>query len=214
MAALTEAAIYRSIEALKERDAILAGEVIEADKAIDELELTVEEKAVDLLALRQPMAKDLRFITTAMKVNSELERIADLAVDICQRAVEIADRPLLKELIDIPRLSEVARTMVKKAIDSFVNRDGRMAKEVILSDDEADRLRNKIQKELIEDFLMKDSSFAPRAIPLILVARHLERICDHATYIAEDVIFMVDAEVVKHHLERLKNGMTQEGYPS
>jgi phosphate transport system protein len=204
MAALTEEAIYRSIESLRNRDSGLAHDVIDQDHVIDELELVIEERAIYLLALRQPMAVDLRFITTAMKINSEIERIADLAVDICQRSLEIADKPHLKPLVDIPRLSEVSRRMVRAAIDSFVDKDEELAKKVIFSDSEADDLRNRIQDEIVKDFLSKDSSTAPRAIPLLLVARHLERICDHATYIAQDVIYMVRAEVVRHHLEKLK----------
>ena len=210
MAALTEEAIFRSIEALKNGDAAMAQRVIDHDCAIDEIELVVEERAIDLLALRQPLAIDLRFITTAMKVNGEIERIADLAVDICQRALEISGKPLLKPLVDIPRLSEVARKMVKDAIDSFVNRDEELAKKVIFSDTEADALRNKIQDEIVRDFLSKDSSTAPRAVPLLLVARHLERICDHATYIAQDVIYMVKAEVVRHHLEKLRDDIQEK----
>ncbi|MBU4186497.1 MAG: phosphate signaling complex protein PhoU [Candidatus Omnitrophica bacterium] len=205
MATMTEEAIYRSIEALKERDKKLAQEVIERDKDIDRLELSIEEKAIDLLALRQPMAIDLRFITTGMKINAELERIADLAVNISQRVMDIADQPLIKPLEDIPQLSSIARRMVKDAIDAFVNRDENLAKKVILSDPETDRLRDLIYSELINDYLVKDGRCAPRAVPLILVARHLERICDHATYIAEDVIYMVQAKFVKHHPEKLKN---------
>lgn len=204
MAALTEEAIYKSIEALKSGDRALAQKIIDADTIIDELELVIEERAIALLALRQPLAVDLRFITTAMKVNAEIERIADLAVDICQRALEISGEPLLKPLVDIPQLSEVARKMVKGAIDSFVNRDEELAKKVIFSDSEADELRDKIQDELMKDFLLRDSATAPRAVPLLLVARHLERICDHASYIAQDVIYMVKAEVVRHHPEKLK----------
>ncbi len=205
MATLTEEAIYKSIEALKNQDKKLAQTVINKDCKIDELELVIEERAVNLLALRQPMARDLRFITTGMKINAELERIADLAVNIAQRVFELADKPLLKPLIDIPKLSAVARKMVKDAIDAFVNRDQNLAKKVILSDPEADNLRNLVQQELINDYMVKDSTTVPRAVPLLLVARHLERICDHATNIAEDVIYMVRAKVVKHHLEKLKN---------
>lgn len=204
MASLTEEAIYNSIEALKNRDKKKAELVIKRDSKIDEMELTIEESAIDLLALRQPMAVDLRFITTGMKINAELERIADLAVNISQRVLEIADQPLLKPLIDIPKLSELARKMVKNAIDAFVNHDEGLAKKVIFSDTEVDNLKNLIQKELINDYMAKDGKTAPRAVPLLLVARHLERICDHATNIAEDVIYMVQAKVVKHHPEKLK----------
>jgi phosphate transport system protein len=203
MATMTENAIARSVEALEKRDTDLAGKVVEEDSIIDEKELEIEEKAIDLLALRQPMAKDLRFITTGMKVNAELERIADLAVNICQRLFSIADQPHLKPLVDIPQLARVARKMVRQTIDAFVNRDEELAKQVILMDPEADRIRNSVQKELMQDYMLKDPSSATRAVPLLLVARHLERICDHATYIAEDVIYMINAKVVKHHREEL-----------
>ena len=205
MAILSEEAIYKSVEALKNGDKNLALKVIEDDKKIDELELLIEEAAINLLALRQPMARDLRFVTTGMKINAELERIADLAVNISQNALELADEPLLKPLIDIPKLTVIARQMVKKSIDAFIERDEKLAQEVILNDPEANKLRDLIQKELTEDYMVKDGTTAPRAIPLLLVARHLERICDHATNIAEDVIYMVRAKVVKHHFEELEN---------
>ena len=205
MAALAEEAIFKSIEALKNRDKELAQTVIQEDKKVDELELTVEETAIDLLALKQPLARDLRFITTGMKINAELERIADLAVNIAQRVLELSDKPILKPLIDIPKLTDISRKMVKNVIDAFVNSDENLAKEVILFDSKADNLRNLIQEELINDYMSKDASTATRAVPLLLIARHLERICDHATNIAEDVIYMVQAKVVKHHPEKLKN---------
>src|SRR3990167_1119009 len=205
MGAFAEEAIYKSVEALKTRDKALAKSVIDNDVNVDSLELAVDEKCIDLIARYQPMAKDLRFITTGMKINSELERIADIAVDIAQRTLEIADKPLLKPLVDIPKLAAVAQNMVKVAIDSFVKGDIVLAKKVLLSDPEADNLRNLIQKELIEDYILKDASTAPRAVQLLLIARFLERICDHTTNIAEDVIYMVQAEVVRHHPEKLKN---------
>lgn len=204
MAAMTEEAIHKSIESLKMRDKKIARAVIENDKKIDEMELKIEEEAIALLALRQPLAIDLRFITTGMKMNTELERIADLAVNICQRVLCLADQPFVKPLIDIPKLAGIAQKMVKGAIDAFVRHDEELAKEVILSDHEANRLRNLIQDEL-SDLLVKDGTIAPRAIPLILIARHLERICDHAQNMAEDIIYMVRAKVVKHRIEKLVN---------
>jgi phosphate transport system protein len=203
MGAYAEEAIYLSIEALKNRDKEMAKKVIANDSNVDKLELTVDEKCIDLIARYQPMAKDLRFITTGMKINSELERIADIAVDISQRTLEIVDKPLLKPLVDIPKLAAVAQKMVKMAIDSFVKGDIELAKKVLLTDPEANQLRNTIHKELVEDYMVKDGSTAPRAVQLLLIARFLERICDHTTNIAEDVIYMVQAEVVKHHPERL-----------
>lgn len=204
MGALAEEAIYKSIEALKTCDKEMAISIIANDTNIDKLELAVDEKCIDLIARYQPMAKDLRIITTGMKINAELERIADIAVDIAQRMLEIVDKPLLKPLIDIPKLAAVAQNMVKMAIDSFVKGDIALARKVLLSDSQADQLRDLIQKELIEDYMIKDAATAPRAVQLLLIARFLERICDHTTNIAEDVIYMVQAEVVRHHPEKLQ----------
>jgi len=205
MAVLVKEAIYKSTTALEEQNKDLANSVIDSDGKIDELELVIEEHAINLLALFHPVAADLRFITTGMRINAELERIADLAVNIAQRVLDLCDKPLLKPLVDIPKLSVIAQAMVKGAIESFVTRDEERARQVIVSDTQSDELRNEIQRELINDFMVKDGSCAPRAVPLLLVARHLERICDHATYIAEDVIYMVQAKIVRHHPEMLKN---------
>lgn len=204
MGAYAEEAIYKSVEALKNRDRAMAQSVVDNDANVDRLELSVDERCIDLIARYQPMAKDLRFITTGMKLNAELERIADIAVDIAQRVLELVDKPLLKPLVDIPELTAVAQNMVKMAVDSFIKGDVELARKVILSDSSADKLRDSITRELTEDYIMKDPSTAPKAIQLLLIARFLERICDHTTNIAEDVIYMVQAEVVKHHPERLK----------
>jgi phosphate transport system protein len=203
LAVLAQEAIHKSVEALKNRDRAQAQEVINSDTKIDQLELDIDERCIDLIARHQPMAGDLRFITTGMRINSELERIADLAVDISQRVLELIDKPLLKPLIDIPKLSNIAQEMVRNAIEAFINKDMELAKKVLLSDTEADKLRNLVQSELIDDYMVKDASSAPRAVPLLLVARHLERICDHATNIAEDVIYMAEGKVVKHHPENI-----------
>jgi phosphate transport system protein len=200
---LAQEAIHKSIEALKDRDKKQAQEVLDSDRKIDSLELEIDEKCIDLIARYQPMAKDLRFLATGMKINAELERIADLAVDIAQRVLEIADKPLLKPLIDIPKMSAIAQNMVRDSIDAFIKKDVDIAKKVVLADKEADNLRNTIQDELVNDYMSKDASSATRAVPLLLVARHLERICDHATNIAEDVVYMVEAKVVRHHPEQL-----------
>lgn len=204
MGAMTEEAIHTSIEALKDRDEEMARRVIHDDADIDALELSVEEKCIDLIARYQPMARDLRFITTGMKLNGELERIADIAVDIAQRTLDLVDKPMLKPLVDIPRLTAIAQNMVRMSIDAFVQGDSALAKKVLLSDSDADDLRNSIQRELIEEYMLKDCSSAPRAVQLLLIARFLERVCDHATNIAEDVIYMVQAEIVRHHPEKLR----------
>ncbi len=203
MAVLAQEAIHESIEALKDRDKQKAKQVIDKDKKIDELELLIDEKCIDLIARYQPLASDLRFVTTGMKINSELERIADIAVDISERVLELVEMPLLKPLIDIPKLSTIAQNMVRNAIDAFIKKDVELAKKVVLSDSEADDLRDRVQEELINDYMAKDISSASRAVPLLLIARFLERICDHTTNIAEDVIYMVEAKVVRHHPEQL-----------
>lgn len=203
MGVFAQEAIHKSIEALKARDEKLAREVIDSDNKIDDLELAVDENCIDLIARYQPMAGDLRFITTGMKINAELERIADIAVDICQRVLELADKPLLKPLVDIPKLSAIAQNMVRDAIDAFIKKDVILANSVLLADSQADKLRNNISDELVNDYLAKDKSTATRAVPLLLIARYLERICDHTTNIAEDVVYMVEAKVVKHHRQEL-----------
>jgi phosphate transport system protein len=205
MGTLVETAIANSIESLKQLSRERAQEIIAEDRLIDEWELKIDEECLDLLALRQPMAVDLRFITMVMKISTDLERMADLAVDIAQRVLELADKPLLKPLIDIPKLASLSQAMIQDTLNAFIKKDVPLAKQVILRDQEADELRNLVQSELINDYILKDKTSIPRAIPLLLIARHLERICDHATNIAEDVIFMVQAKVVKHHPEKLKN---------
>jgi phosphate transport system protein len=201
--ALVQGAIFNSIEALQKLDKEDAGKIITDDKVIDDLEVKIVKTCVDLLALRQPMAIDLRFITMAMQINTDLERMGDLAVDICQRVLELVDKPLLKPLVDIPKLSVIAQEMTRDVISAFLNDDPELAKKVILRDNEADNLRNLVQTELINDYMLKNCSSIPRALPLLLVARHLERICDHATNIAEDIIYMLQAKMVKHHSEKL-----------
>jgi phosphate transport system protein len=203
MGLVVEKSIENSVEALKKLSREEANKVITEDKIVDEMELKIDEKCLDLLALRQPMAIDLRYITMAMKISTDLERIADLAVDIAQRVLELSDKPLLKPLVDIPKMTVLAQEMVKDALESFLRWDVESAKQVILNDSKADNLRNLVQSELINDYIAKDKSTTTRAIPLLLIARHLERICDHATNVAEDVIYMVEAKVVKHHPESL-----------
>ena len=203
MGVLAQEAISRSVDALKSRDRAAARKVIDSDGEMDRLELVIDDKCLELIALHQPMAGDLRFITTAIKLNAELERIGDLAVDVAQRALDLSDKPLLKELVDIPLLAEIAKRMTGEAIGSFVKSDTELAKKVVLSDPEADDLKRRVEKELIYDYIMKDGSTADRAVPLLLAARHLERICDHAVSMAEDIIYMVSAKVVRHHPEEL-----------
>jgi len=204
MSAEAENSIGLSIRALTDLSREKAVAINKDDDRIDAMELEIEEKCLNLIALYQPAAADLRFVVMSMKITTDLERIADLAVDIAERVLELADQPLLKTLIDIPKLATLAQNMVRDVINSFIKKDTDLARSVILRDNEADELRNLVQSELINDYMKKDATTVPRAIPLLLVARHLERICDHATNIAEDVIYMVKAEVVKHRPESLR----------
>ncbi|MCD5397349.1 phosphate signaling complex protein PhoU, partial [candidate division NPL-UPA2 bacterium] len=176
----------------------LAEKVIEQDPLIDILEIEVDEQCLKLLALRQPIAVDLRFIASAMKINSQLERIGDQAVNIAERALELVKEPLLKPLIDIPRMATLSQRMVKDSLDAFVNKDAALARSVCESDDEVDSLNDQIFRELLT-YMMQDASTINRAVHLILIGRHLERIADHATNIAEDVIYFVKGRTIKHH---------------
>ena len=199
MSALVEETISRSVKALVERRDDLAREVIKHEEEINMLEIEIDELCLRLLALHQPKAIDLRFITSVMKINSDLERIADQAVNIAERTEEIIKQPLLKPLIDIPRMAILAQKMVKDSIDSLVNKDETLARDVCKRDDEVDDLNDQIFRELLT-YMMQAPKTVTIAIELILVGRHLERIADHATNIAEDVIYFVRGETIKHHM--------------
>jgi phosphate transport system protein len=199
MGGLVEDQIRRVMTALVERDSDLAQEVIDRDAQVNAYDIEVDEKCVELLALHQPTAGDLRFITTAMKIVTDLERIGDQAVNIAQRAQELNREPQLKPYIDLPRMAEKAQRMVKESLDAFVARDTELARRVRTEDDEVDALKEQIFRELLT-FMMEDARTIPRAIRLILVSRFLERVADHATNIAEMVIYMVESKMVRHTL--------------
>ena len=200
MAGLAERAIRNGVEALMNRDTPLAEKTIAADKAINEMEILVDEECLKLLALHQPMAADLRFITSAMRINTELERIGDQAVNIAERAVSLNQEPQLKPYIDIPRMAEITQSMVKDVLDAFVNADADLARSVCERDDQVDSLNDQVFRELLT-YMIADSKTITRAVHLIIVSRCLERIADHATNIAEGVIFMAKALVIKHHAD-------------
>lgn len=203
MGRLTEEAIKNAVQALEDRNSSLAKQVIETDSKIDELELAIDEHCIDMIARYQPVASDLRFITIGMKINAELERIADIAGNVAERVTEIGDESLINPLIDIPKLSNIAQTMVRQAIESFVKKDASMAEKVVMKDKEANKLRDAIQSELMDNYMTKDCLTVRQGVPLLLIARHLERICDHIVNIAEDVIYMVNATVIRHHHEKI-----------
>src|SRR4030095_15973876 len=187
MGGLVEDQIRRVMRALLERDSDLAQEVIDRDGQVTAYDVEIDEKCVELLALHQPAAGDLRFITTAMKIVTDLERIGDQAVNIGQRVIELNREPQLKPYIDLPRMAERAQAMVKESLDAFVARDTELARRVRAEDDEVDALKEQIFRELLT-FMMEDTRSLPRAIRLILISRCMERVADHATNIAEMVI--------------------------
>ena len=200
MAGLVELAVHDSVLALMERDQERAQRVLVNEARINQMEIRIDELATRLLALNQPMARDLRFLTAALKINNDLERMGDLAVNIVERALSLMAQPPVKPLIDIPRMAQLAESMVRNSLDSFVKRDAELARSVLLSDDAVDDLRDTISKELV-GFMERDPSTVSRALDLILVSRNLERIADHATNIAEDVLFVVQGVDVRHHAE-------------
>jgi phosphate transport system protein len=197
MGALVEQAIANSIKSLVERDSELAEKTIQYDSEIDELEIKLEEMAIRLLALRQPMAKDLRFIVKGTKIVTDLERMGDLAVNICERALELNKEPTLKPYIDLPRMAEKAQLMLKEALDAFVREDTEIALKVCQDDQLIDDLNNQIFRELLT-FMLEDPRTISRAIRISFISKYIERIGDHATNIAEDVIYMVKAKDIRH----------------
>ncbi len=201
MAARAEEQIALAVNALKERKESMACQVLEHEAAVNRLDIEIDQITMRLLALRQPMATDLRFITSAMRIGTDLERIGDLAVNIAERALELIQYPQLKPLIDIPRMAELAQGMVKDAIDAFIKGDDALAKDVCERDDQVDQLNNQVFRELLS-FMIEDPATITRAVDLILVGRHLERIADHATNVGEDVIYMVKGKTIKHHVEQ------------
>jgi phosphate transport system protein len=199
MGGLVEDQIRRVMRALLERNDALAQEVIDRDRQVNTYDVDVDEQCVELLALHQPTAVDLRFITTAMKIVTDLERIGDQAVNIAQRTIELNREPQLKPYIDLPRMAELAQKMVKESLDAFVARDTNQARRVCGADAEVDALKEQLFRELLT-FMMEDARTIPRAIRLILISRFLERVADHATNIAEMVIYLVEGKLVRHTL--------------
>jgi len=200
MAALVEDAIHHAVQSLVKRDSGLIQKTFEGENRINAMELAIEDRCLKLLALRQPMAADLRFITSAMKITTDLERMGDQAVNIAERAVSLNQEPQIKPYLDIPRMAETAESMVKDVLDAFVNHDSKLARSVCERDDLVDGLNDQVFRELLT-FMNSDPQTITRAIHLMIVCRCLERIADHATNIAEDVIFMLDARVIKHHAD-------------
>ncbi len=197
LAASVEEAIHKAIRALQERDVPLAEEVIDGDNDIDEEENHVEEECLKVLALHQPVAVDLRRVAAVLQINTDLERMADLAEDIAERAVALARWPALPIPGDLQRMTDLASSMVRQALDAFVNLDARLARLVCRLDDEVDRYNKSIIDELIR-LMQRSPDMVEPGLSFFSATRHLERIADHATNIAEDVIYLVEGAIVRH----------------
>ncbi len=197
MGGFVEDAIRKSVKALVERDRDLAIQVIDGDAIVNNYDVEIEEECIKFLALWQPTGSNLRFVTTAIKIITDLERMGDLAVDICERAIELNDEPPLKPYIDIPRMAEASQKMLKDSLDAFINGDADLAVTVCEADDFVDNLNQQIFNELLI-YMLKDPRNISRAIRLTYITKYLERIADHATNIAELVVFLVKGKVIRH----------------
>lgn len=198
MAGQVESAIRRSVGSLIEQDRELAHQVIRDEPHIDRMEMEIDGLITRLLALRQPVARDLRFLTAALKINTDLERIGDLACHIAERSLSLQHHPLVKPITDIPKMASLVQSMLLRCLEAFVKADADLARSVLLSDDEVDSLRDAVYGDLVET-MQRDPSVVPAAIDLIFVARNLERIGDHTTNIAEDVVFLIKGIDVRHY---------------
>jgi phosphate transport system protein len=200
MGSLAEEHVRLAVKGLVDRDHELIDRMLVEDEPINRLHIEIDNRCFTLLALYQPMAADLRTIVAAVKINTDLERVGDLAVNIAEAARRYSSHPPVKKLIDIPRMATIAQTMLRDALDAFVRRDLALARQVLNEDDRLDSLKTQIFRELLT-YMLQDPSTIEPALDLILVSRHLERIGDHATNVAEDVIFIVSARDVRHHAD-------------
>lgn len=197
MGGLVEDQIQKAVSSLVRRDSQLAERIIERDHEVNRLDVGIDDLCIRLLALHQPAAKDLRFITTALKITTDLERIGDMAVNMCERAVELNQEPQLKPYIDIPRMANIAERMIHESLDAFVREDTDLALKVCKDDQEVDDLNSQIFRETIT-FMIADPHTINRAMKITFVSKYLERIADHATNIAEMVVFMVKGKSIRH----------------
>jgi phosphate transport system protein len=198
MGGLAEERVRAVMEAVVERDLSLVERIQTGDEPLNQLHIEIDDRCFKLLALHQPMAADLRAIVSAVKINTDLERVGDLAVNIAEAVRRYLHHPPVKKLIDIPRMAEIAQKMLRESLDAFVRRDVELAQGVLNQDDLLDTLKTQVFRELLT-YMLQDQTKIEPALDLILISRHLERIGDHATNVAEDVIFMVSARDVRHH---------------
>ena len=197
MGGLVENQIQRAVSSLVDRDSALAETIIERDHEVNRLDVEIDDLCIQLLALHQPAARDLRFITTALKITTDLERIGDMAVNICERALELNEEPQLKPYIDIPRMAQTSERMIRERLDAFVREDTDLALKVCKDDQEVDDLNSQIFRETIS-FMIEDPHTINRAMKISSISKYLERIADHATNIAEMVVFMVKGKSIRH----------------
>ncbi len=200
MAGMVESAIHRAVRSLAEHDRELAQQVIRDEPLINRMEMEIDGLVTRLLALRQPVARDLRFLTAALKINTDLERIGDLANHIAERSLSLMHHPLVRPMTDIPRMAALVQSMLLKCLEAFVKGDAELARSVLSADDEVDALRDGVYNELVET-MQRDPGLVPAAIDIIFVARNLERIGDHTTNIAEDVVFLIQGVDVRHRAQ-------------
>ncbi len=198
MSGLVEDSIARSVHAVVQRDRDAAGTVFQNETRINKLEILIDNLAIRLLALQQPVAVDLRFVTMSIKINNNLERMGDIAVNIAERALSLLEMPPVKPRIDIPHMARLAQDMIRSSIDAFVRRDAELARTVLGSDDAVDRLRDEMYAEIVR-FMEEDPSRVHPGLDHLFVARGLERLADHATNIAEDVVYFVQGIEMRHH---------------
>ena len=200
MSSLSEQSVAQSLKALLQRDSALAEQVDKDDTQLDRLQMEIDERCVQLIALRQPKARDLRFLVMTMKIASDLERIGDQAVNISHRVEELNKEPLLKPLIDVPRMAEIARGMIRDALDAFVYAKPEVARQAIARDDDVDKINRQLHRELTS-FMIETPATITRALNLMSVAHNLERIGDHATNIAEEVVYLYEGRDIRHQHE-------------
>jgi phosphate transport system protein len=205
MGGLVESMVEKSIRSLQERGEGRHAGIFEDEKEVNALHIEIDERAIQLLALQHPVAADLRLVVMCSKIGGELERIGDQAVNICENTVELLKYPPLKPLIDIPLMADLARKMLRESLDAFVRQDAGLAQRVLDSDDPVDAFKDQIFRELLT-YMMADPGTIPRALPLILISRSLERVGDHATNIAEETIYAVQGRDVRHHHEEQRRG--------
>jgi phosphate transport system protein len=200
MGGQAEAIIHKAVDALQTRDTALAESIFDDDRQIDDLEIEIDERVIRMLALRQPVGTDLRFVTSTLKICNDLERVGDHAVNIAQCTLRLNKEPEVRSIVDIPRMALLSTNMLTEALDAFVRNDAAAARRILTEDDEVDHMKTRLHRELLS-CMAENARCIPAAMELILVSRNLERVADLATNMAEEVVYIAEARVVKHHME-------------